>query len=249
MEDDPGVILTDRHATETGMGDTQKILLIDDDTELTALIGPFLESNGFAVAIEHDGANAIERIHAESPALIVLDLMLPGINGLEICRRVRDDFHGPIIMMTALDDDIDEVTGLEVGADDYLAKPIRPRVLLAHIRAQLRRTDKLNQSTSDSLSVHSGRLTIVPGTRTVTMRAEDIPLSSAEFDLLLLLAQHAGEVISREELHKQIFRLEYDGSDRSLDLRISRLRKKLGDDTRRPEIIKTVRNRGYLLAK
>ena len=227
-----------------------KVLLIDDDVELTDLIAKFLRNNGFIVAVEHTGDGAIARIEEEKPALVVLDLMLPGKDGLTICKEVRDEFRGPIIMLTALDDDIDEVTGLEVGADDYLAKPIKPRVLLAHIRAQLRRQSMLVQREDVSTNLYNeGRMCIEADKRRVLVDSKEVNLTSAEYDLLWLLAQNAGSIISRDDLHMQIFRLEYDGVDRSIDLRVSRLRKKLGDDPKDPSIIKTVRNVGYLLAK
>jgi len=226
-----------------------KILLIDDDIELTALISQFLSANGFAVAVEHMGDKAKQRILDEQPDLIVLDLMLPGLDGLTICKEIRQSFLGAIIMLTALDDDIDEVTGLEVGADDYLCKPIKPRVLLAHIRAQLRRQTSLIQNNQQDIrEVSGGELLIDARKRIVTYHEKDISLSSAEFDLLWVLSLSAGTIVSRDQLHLDIFRIEFDGYDRSIDLRISRLRKKLGDDPKDPQIIKTIRNKGYLLA-
>ena len=235
---------------DVSMAVQDKILLIDDDVELTDLIAKFLRNNGFTVAIEHTGDGAIDRIDQEKPSLVVLDLMLPGKDGLTICKEVRDLYLGPIIMLTALDDDIDEVTGLEVGADDYLAKPIKPRVLLAHIRAQLRRQSILAQREDSSTTLYiEGRMCIEADKRRVLIDGSEVNLTSAEYDLLWLLAQNAGAIVSRDDLHMQIFRLEYDGVDRSIDLRVSRLRKKLGDDPKDPSIIKTVRNVGYLLAK
>jgi len=228
---------------------SETILIIDDDTELTSLISQFLTMNGYQVSVEHNGANAITAVTHIQPDLIVLDLMLPGVDGLTICRQLKPNFVNPIIMLTALDDDIDEVTGLEVGADDYLCKPIKPRVLLAHIRAQLRRQSHFQSlSFQDIRQVSNGALTIDIRKRIVRYNENEITLSSAEFDLLWVLSMSAGNIISRDELHKEIFKLEYDGFDRSIDLRISRLRKKLGDDPKEPKIIKTIRNKGYLLA-
>lgn len=227
-----------------------KILLVDDDVELTSLISQFLAMNGFDVEVESNGDHAIKRIWSVKPDLIVLDLMLPGLDGLSICRSIREDFFGPIIMLTALDDDIDEVTGLEVGADDYLCKPIKPRVLLAHIRAQLRRHTHISQQLDTNIKTAlSDELVIDATKRKVSYQQQDILLTCAEFDLLWVLASHAGRIISRDELHQEIFRLAYDGLDRSIDLRISRLRKKLSDNSKEPNIIKTIRNKGYLLAK
>ncbi len=231
------------------MSTAEKVLIIDDDIELTALISQFLTANGYDVSIEHHGDHAKQSINEHKPDLIVLDLMLPGVDGLTICREIRHDFSGAIIMLTALDDDIDEVTGLEVGADDYLCKPIKPRVLLAHIRAQLRRQGALSQQLQQGIRKASdGELIIDSRRRVVTYQEKEISLSSAEFDLLWLLSASAGEIITRDQLHLKIFRLEFDGFDRSIDLRISRLRKKLGDDPKEPQLIKTVRNKGYLLA-
>lgn len=228
---------------------SETILIIDDDAELTSLISQFLTMNGYQVSVEHNGANALTAVAQIQPDLIVLDLMLPGVDGLTICRQLKPDFINPIIMLTALDDDIDEVTGLEVGADDYLCKPIKPRVLLAHIRAQLRRQSHLKNLTPQDIKIVSnGSLTIDIRKRIVRYNDNEITLSSAEFDLLWVLAMNAGSIISRDELHKEIFKLDYDGFDRSIDLRISRLRKKLGDDPKEPKIIKTIRNKGYLLA-
>ena len=228
---------------------SETILIIDDDAELTSLISQYLTMNGYQVSVEHNGANALTMAAHIQPDLIVLDLMLPGVDGLTICRQLKPDFINPIIMLTALDDDIDEVTGLEVGADDYLCKPIKPRVLLAHIRAQLRRQSHLKNLTPQDIKyVSNGALTIDIRKRIVRYNEKEITLSSAEFDLLWVLAMNAGSIISRDQLHKEIFKLDYDGFDRSIDLRISRLRKKLGDDPKEPKIIKTIRNKGYLLA-
>lgn len=223
--------------------------MIDDDEQLTELVSQYLSTNGFTVYAYHDGLQINEKIEAHNPDLIILDLMLPEIDGLTICKQIRAGFDGAIVMLTALGDDIDEVTGLEVGADDYLAKPVKPRVLLAHIRAQLRRQNKLDKQQQESLvTCFEGRLVLDAGNRTAVKDELDITLSSAEFDLLWLLAKQVGSVVKREVLHEQIFRLPYDGLDRSIDLRISRIRKKLDDDPKQPAIIKTIRNAGYQLA-
>ncbi|MBQ4847430.1 response regulator [Pseudoalteromonas sp. MMG005] len=225
-----------------------RILIIDDDAELTNLISQFLTQNGYHVDVINDGNRAAERVELLLPDLIILDLMLPGTDGLSICKTIRPRFTGPIIMLTALVDDIDEVTGLEVGADDYLCKPLKPRVLLAHIRAQLRRQSNLNDVTQELKLLCDQKLKIDTRSRRVTFDEQNVVLSSAEFDLLIVLADCAGSIISRDALHQKIFKLEYDAMDRSIDLRVSRLRKKLGDDPKQPTIIKTIRNKGYLLA-
>ncbi|WP_286263351.1 response regulator [Thalassotalea atypica] len=225
------------------------VLIIDDDVELTQLISQYLSTNGLTVFAYHDGSNINQQLELHKPDVIILDLMLPAIDGLTICKNIRSSFNGAIIMLTALGDDIDEVTGLEVGADDYLAKPVKPRVLLAHIRAQIRRQSTLQQTVVEScIQCFEGRIKLDAGNRSVLMDEQVISLSSAEFDLLWLLAQKVGHIVKREALHEAIFRLPYDGIDRSIDLRISRIRKKLSDDPKVPSIIKTVRNVGYQLA-
>lgn len=234
------------------MPENPHLLLVDDDVKLTELVATFLRENGYLVQVEHRGDTAIERILKEQPRLVVLDIMLPGADGLAVCRAVRTRYPGPIIMLTALNDDIDEVAGLELGADDYLGKPIKPRLLLAHIRALLRRFDE-GETDASGKPVGSRRLTVGDivldmGQRQAFREGQAMELTTAEFDLLWLLGQHAGQVLSREEIHQRIFRVEYDGVDRTIDLRISRIRKKIGDDPRSPQIIKTVRGSGYLFA-
>lgn len=236
------------------MPENPHLLLVDDDIKLTELVAAFLRENGYLVQVEHRGDNAIDRILKEQPRLVVLDIMLPGADGLAVCRAVRPKYAGPIIMLTALNDDIDEVAGLELGADDYLGKPIKPRLLLAHIRALLRRFDEAEgEAPTGGKPAANRRLTVGDivldqGQRQATRDGVVLDLTTAEFDLLWLLGQHAGEVLSREEIHQRIFRVEYDGVDRTIDLRISRIRKKIGDDPRSPQIIKTVRGSGYLFA-
>ncbi|MDG9666617.1 response regulator transcription factor [Hahella sp. CR1] len=231
---------------------TERLLLVDDDKSLTRLVRQFLEQNGFSVHVIHDGESAVAWLERNQPQLIILDVMLPGMDGLSVCREVRTHYKGPIIMLTSLDDDIDEVAGLEVGADDYLAKPVKSRVLLAHIRAQLRRVETYSAQDSDaaasqeSAAVHIGDLVINPNARTVVKAGNAIDFTTAEFNLLYYLARQAGSVISRDLVYREIFNLEYDGLDRSIDLRVSRIRKRLGDDPKHPRMIKTVRGEGYL---
>jgi len=228
--------------------DITKVLLVDDDVELSQLIADYLSSNGYQVKMVHRGDEVAQTLLNYHPEIIVLDLMLPGIDGLTICKNIRASFTGAIIMLTALGDDIDEVTGLEVGADDYLAKPVKPRVLLAHIRAQMRRFTQVKSANHEAvIYCNENQIKIDASKRTVIAQEQEVSLSSAEFDLLWLLAKEVGQIVKREWLHEQIFRLPYDGIDRSIDLRISRIRKKLNDNPKEPHIIKTVRNVGYLL--
>lgn len=216
------------------------ILIIEDDPELARQISQFFENNGLSAQTEERGDRGAERICAERPSLVVLDLSLPGMDGLSVCRKVRPAYGGPILMLTARGDESDEVAGLELGADDYLAKPVRPRVLLARVRALLRRHAREPQQL---LSI--GDLEIDPTAREVSIGGAALPLTSGEFDLLWLLASQAGRVLSREELYRKLTGGAYDELDRAVDLRVSRLRQKL--EARRPgvEIIKTVRGVGY----
>lgn len=225
--------------------DRERILIVEDDQKLAALIGDFLASQGLAVDIEADGASAAERILADQPSLVVLDLMLPGEDGLTVCRRVRAaGFNRPILILTARSDDQDHIQGLELGADDYVNKPVRPQVLLARIRALLRRTGDEDQPTPKRLRF--GPLAVDHARREAWLNGELIDLTGAEFDLLWLLASNAGRILSREETFVALRGIEYDGQDRSIDVRISRIRPKIGDDPEMPRIIKTVRSKGYL---
>lgn len=223
------------------------MLIIEDDERLAGLTRDYLEANGFRVTVEPDGAHGVERILALHPDLVILDLMLPGEDGLSICRRVRGDYQGPILMLTARTDDMDQVLGLEMGADDYVPKPVQPRVLLARMRALLRRTDI--SEVSDEPRLVFGNLDVDSATREAWLAGERIDLTSAEFDLLWLLASNAGRVLTREEIFSQLRGIKYDGQDRSIDVRVSRIRPKIGDDPNQPHRIKTVRSKGYLFVR
>lgn len=234
---------------------TPNILIVEDDERLAGLTKDYLENNGLQVSIEGDGAKAIDRIINEQPDLVVLDLMLPGEDGIAVCRLVRPKYKGPILMLTARTDDLDQVLGLEMGADDYVAKPVRPRVLLARIQALLRRThqpttESSPEPASEQLTrLEFGELVIDSAMREAWLAEESIDLTSAEFDLLWLLASNAGTVLSREEIFTALRGIEYDGQDRSIDVRVSRIRPKVGDDPMHPRRIKTVRSKGYLFVK
>ncbi|SIR94468.1 two-component system, OmpR family, response regulator RstA [Aquipseudomonas alcaligenes] len=223
-----------------------RILIVEDDQRLAELTQEYLQSNGLQVDIESDGGRAAARILKEQPDLVVLDLMLPGEDGLSICRKVRGQFAGPILMLTARTDDMDEVLGLEMGADDYVCKPVRPRVLLARIRALLRRSEGGEAPTENPRRLEFGPLVIDSAMREAWLRGAGVELTSAEFDLLWLLAANAGRILSREEIFTALRGIEYDGQDRSIDVRISRIRPKIGDDPMHPRLIKTVRSKGYL---
>ncbi len=227
-----------------------RILLVEDDLKLAALVREFLESNGLEVSWEARGDAAPGRILAEQPDLVVLDLNLPGLDGLEVCRRVRGEYRKPILMLTARGEELDEVLGLEIGADDYVAKPARPRVLLARIRSLLRRDARSEGAPpgAEGARLELGDLTIDAQRRSVHLAGEEVELTTAEFDLLWLLAARAGQVLSREQIYHELRGIDWDGLDRSVDLRVTRLRRKLGDDARHPRRIKSVRGAGYLYA-
>ena len=220
------------------------ILLVEDDLRLAELVSRYLESSGFRVAIATRGDEVVGKVERDPPDLVILDLGLPGEDGFSICRQLRSNYTNPILILTARDSDIDQVLGLELGADDYVVKPVEPRVLLARIGALLRRSR--TQARTDKKALQFGRLSINMTSRSVHLDGQAISLSGNEFDLLLYLASHAGQIQSRETLFKDLFKREYDGMDRMLDIRISRLRRKLGDEAETAERIKTVWGQGYL---
>lgn len=223
------------------------VLLVEDDTRLAALIAEFLGQNGFSVTIEPRGDRAVQAIVEASPDAVILDVMLPGLNGMDVCRTVRSTYTGPIAMLTARDDSIDQIVGLEVGADDYIVKPVEPRVLLARLRALLRRHKPARTHENPAAdSLRFGALSIDRKARRAMLGSEVIGLSTNEFELLWLLASHAGTVLDRQFILSRLRRLSYDGADRSIDIAVSRLRRKLGDVAEPAVRIKTVRGKGYL---
>ncbi|MFO7703639.1 MAG: response regulator transcription factor [Halopseudomonas sp.] len=225
-----------------------RIVIVEDDVKLAGLIEAFLVSQGLEVELLTDGGGAVERILVSNPDLVVLDLMLPGEDGLSICKRLRvSGYARPILMLTARSEDEDQIQALDLGADDYVNKPVRPQVLLARIRALLRRSVDSDQVPErEATRLTFGALVIDQARREAWLQDQLIDLTGAEFDLLWLLASHAGRVLSREEIFNSLRGIEYDGQDRSIDVRISRIRPKIGDDPELPRIIKTVRSKGYL---
>ena len=185
---------------------SQAILLVDDDQELTYLVQRYLQEAGYQVDVENNGEKAVYRIINEQPRAVVLDVLMPEADGLSVCRRVREEYAGPIIMMTALADDIDRVAGLEIGADMYLSKPVQPRVLLAHLRACLRRNETLDEQgvSDDRQALSIGELQLDLGKRTVSFKGQGVTVTSGEFELLQLLAEDAGTIVSRDELYQKL---------------------------------------------
>lgn len=222
------------------------ILLVEDDLRLAKLIEQFLQQNNFKVTVLTTGENAPEIILKHQPDLVILDIMLPKMDGFTICKTLRKSFTQPIIFLTAKDSDFDHVLGLEIGADDYIIKPVVPHVLLAHINVVLRRSQQVKTSENQDITI--GELTILKKARQVFYRKQLVDLTSHEFELLWLLARHAGEPLSRDLIHNAMIGREYDGLDRSVDVRISRLRKKLHDDPSTPYKIITVWGKGYLFS-
>ena len=224
------------------------ILLVEDDRRLASLTARYLEQNGFSVAVEARGDQAVARFARVNPRLVLLDILLPGLDGLSVCREIRKQFDGPILIFTARDTDIDQVIGLEAGADDYVCKPADPMVLLARTRALLRRSEKSGSAAAVRSDIVLGGLRISEASQEAWLDGEPVPLTTHEFELLALLARSPGRILSREEIYRSTRGIEYDGLDRSIDGRISRLRKKLKDDADAPTRIKTVWGKGYLLA-
>lgn len=224
------------------------VLVIDDDIELCGLITRFLEPEGFSVEAAYDGRSGVDKALTGDHDLVVLDVMLPAINGFEVLRKIRAHSNMPVLMLTARGDDIDRIVGLEIGADDYLPKPFNPRELIARIRAILRRTEYASSDEASArrrtrLSV--GDVDLDGGSRVVRRSGIDISLTTVEFDLLRALLESAGHPLSREELTKIVLGREFSGIDRSIDTHISNLRRKLGPNAGGAERIKTVRSVGY----
>lgn len=220
-----------------------KILIIDDDKQLANLTANYLANNDFIVECAYDGQSGINKLALSHYQLVILDLMLPDINGYDICKRIRQTSDVSILMLTARTSDFDQVLGLEVGADDYVTKPVEPRVLLARINAISRR---MNQTNTENDVISFGKLKLEKNAQRVWYNNEQITLTSNEFELLYFLAFKAGSIIPRNELFMELVGREYDGLDRTIDLRISNLRKKLSDNSSEPYRIKTIWGKGYL---
>jgi two-component system alkaline phosphatase synthesis response regulator PhoP len=225
--------------------DSLHILVVDDDANLRHLVGAYLEKEGYRVTEAADGPAALQAAEAGAPDLVVLDLMLPGLSGLEVARRLSAHGHVPILMLTARGEEEDMLTGFEAGADDYLVKPFSPRVLVARVRAILRRSGL--ETEDGARGVVRGDLVMDERTRSVLVAGRPVDLTSTEFDLLRVLAEHPGWVYSREDLLEQVWGYSYLGDSRLVDVHIANLRKKIGDDPSEPRYIRTVRGAGYKL--
>ncbi len=225
-----------------------RILVIDDDIELCELLTDYLGSEGFVVESVNHGEQGAEQALAEEYALVVLDVMLPGMNGFDVLRKIRATSNLPVIMLTARGDDVDRIVGLELGADDYLPKPFNPRELVARVRAIQRRTEALEGASEQTTEVHVGDIVLSTVNRSVKQDGQLVELTSVEFTLLEVLLRQAGQVISREALVEKALGRRLSAYDRSIDVHVSALRKKLGHHYANSERIKTIRGIGYLYA-
>ncbi|ALS99836.1 response regulator [Lacimicrobium alkaliphilum] len=220
------------------------VFLVEDDIRLSQLTADFLRNHDLNVRQFEDGTDLLAQVRNNRPDIVLLDVMLPGEDGFSLCRTLRREYDGPILFLTARDTNFDQVLGLELGADDYVIKPVEPRVLLARINALLRRVKK-DAGSKNQDQLKFGKLRIDRASRKVSLDGEPIQLTSHEFDLLWMLAENASELVERERIYSDLIGREYDGLDRSADVRISRLRKKLNDNQKNPQRIKTIWGKGF----
>jgi len=229
-----------------------KVLVVDDDEKILKVLTAYLTKEGYSVETAQEGWAAVQQTQKYRPDVVLLDIMLPGKDGMTLCRDLRGQFQGPIVLLTSLDSDMNHILSLEMGASDYILKTTPPAVLLARLRLHLRQRAGSTTLQNTPLTPHNtlrfGTLSIDPVNRQVMLAQPEIPLSTADFDLLWELATHAGQIMDRDALLKNLRGVSYDGLDRSVDVAISRLRKKLLDNATEPYRIKTVRNKGYLFA-
>ncbi|MER6220688.1 response regulator transcription factor [Streptomyces sp. 900105755] len=227
--------------------DQPRALVVDDEPKIRDIVRRFLAADGFAVTEVADGPAALRAVADEQPDLIVLDVMLPGLDGVEVLRRLRETSQVPVIMLTARDEEVDKLIGLAVGADDYITKPFSGRELAARARVILRRVNREPAPAQDSVAIRHGGLTIDPARREVTTPHGPATLTVLDFDLLLTLARHPGHVLTRRQLLHAVWGPDYHGDDRVVDVHIRTLRKALNDDAADPLYIATVRGIGYRL--
>lgn len=225
-----------------------RVLIVDDDVELCELVTEYLEPEGFEIEAVHDGETGLQRALSGDHVLVVLDVMLPRMNGLDVLRRLRGQSQVPVIILTARGDDVDRIVGLEIGADDYLPKPFNPRELVARIRAILRRAHTV-QTGDSSHKLAVGDVSLDPGSRTVRRGTVTIELTSVEFSLLEILLRCAGQVVTREQIAQDVLDRKFMAYDRSIDMHVSKIRRKLGPQPGGDERIKTIRGVGYIYAR
>jgi DNA-binding response OmpR family regulator len=223
----------------------ERILLVDDDVELCELLAEYFAAEGFDVESAHDGRRGLERARSAEHALVILDLLLPGLRGLDVLRQLRQDANVPVLILTARGEDVDRILGLELGADDYLPKPFNSRELLARVRAILRRV----RPSPNGTRMEVGDVTLDPSARQAWQDGRPLTLTMAEFGLLDIFVRHAGQVLSRERLAERILGRKLATFDRSIDVHVSNLRKKLGDTAGAREHIRAVRGEGYVFVR
>ena len=228
------------------MAMTEHILMIEDDVSLASMVGEYLHTAGMQVDAAHDAASGLAALSRTKPDAVILDVMLPDLDGFEVCRRIRANSDVPVLMLTARGDDTDRIVGLELGADDYLSKPFNPRELLARLRAVLRRSTGGLSRVRDVMRF--GRLEIDPASRQVTLGDAPCTLTGYQFDVLYALASNAGRVMSREQLMDQLRGETLEAFDRSVDVHVSRIRAAIEEDPHHPRRIITVRGAGYVFA-
>ncbi len=228
------------------MGGERTLLVIDDDERLRSLLAEYLGGRGFSVLTAEGGKAGLARLRGGGIDLVVLDVMMPDLDGFEVCRRLRSFSKVPVVMLTARGDEMDRIVGLEIGADDYLPKPFNPRELLARIQAVLRRAEAAPEIEG---TLHAGPLTVNVDRRSASLHGDALQLTTTEFEILRTLVANAGRVIARERLMEMARGEEWAAFDRSVDVHISHLRRKLGDDSRQPVFIKTVRGIGYTMPR
>jgi two-component system response regulator CpxR len=247
----PDNAMSTQGTSEKASDGRARLLLIDDDQKLCRLIKDYLEPMGYTVHLAHTGPEGAERAVDEVWAAVVLDVMLPGLDGFEVLKRIRATSDVPVLMLTARGEEPDRIVGLEIGADDYLPKTFSPRELLARLRAVTRRTIRRTPATSEQPETELviGELHINLGARVAVLEDHPLDLTPVEFDLLYSLARGRGRVKTREQLLDEIRERDYDVFDRSIDVHISALRRKLKDDAKEPRFIKTVRSAGYMFLK
>jgi DNA-binding response OmpR family regulator len=227
----------------------KKVLVVDDEENIRSAVGYALRKEGYTVLAAVDGLEALRTARELKPDVILLDRMLPGIDGLEVCRQLRLETDVPIIMVTARDSELDTVVGLEVGADDYVTKPFSSSVLLARIKAVLRRSEAKQRDSNGSQPISCGSLMLYPDKYVATLRGEDLQLTPRLFELLLILARSPGRVFTREELLSRVWGIDYAGETRTVDVHMTWLRKKIEIDPGNPSLLLTVRGVGYKMSE
>ena len=229
---------------DASLGVVPRLLVVDDDANLRHTLGYAFRQEGFEVLTAADGNEALTTFRAARPDVVVLDVMLPGRDGFEVCRALRRESDVPVIMLTARDTELDKVVGLEIGADDYLAKPFSTRELIARVRAMLRRTKRVDSARSDT-RVEVEELVLDGSRHRVTLGGREVQLKPKEFDLLAFFMAHAGQVFGREQLLASVWGFDFAGDSRTVDTHVKTLRDKLGDPAEKPRWIETVRGVGY----